>query len=152
MRKNGGDTMYNSNYYDTYRQNDKLIRDIEKAINGEFSAISCYAKLANMAPNEAERNQILEIRNDEIKHFHQFVQIYTNLTGQQPKPQITEECPNTYLQGLEFAIQDEQKTVDFYLEISDETSDAQLKELLRRIAADEQNHAVWFLYYFVKTK
>ncbi|MES9734216.1 ferritin-like domain-containing protein, partial [Bacillus sp. AP50] len=27
-----------------------------------------------------------------------------------------------------------------------------LKELLRRIAADEQNHAVWFLYYFVKSK
>lgn len=144
--------MYSSNYYDWYRQNEKLIRDIEKAINGEFSAINCYAKLANMAPNAAERNQILEIRNDEIKHFYQFVQIYTNLTGQQPKPQITEECPNTYLQGLEFAIQDEQKTVDFYLEISDETSDAHLKELLRRIAADEQNHAVWFLYYFVKTK
>ena len=65
--------MYSSNYYDWYRQNDKLIRDIEKAINGEFSAINCYAKLANMAPNTAERNQILEIRNDEIKHFHQFV-------------------------------------------------------------------------------
>lgn len=144
--------MYNSNDYDWYRQNDKLIRDIEKAINGEFSAINCYAKLANMTPNVAERNQILEIRNDEIKHFHQFVQIYTNLTGQQPKPQITEECPNAYLQGLEFAIQDEQKTVDFYLEISDETSDANMKELLRRIAADEQNHAVWFLYYFVKSK
>ncbi|HFO0451187.1 TPA: ferritin-like domain-containing protein, partial [Bacillus paranthracis] len=30
--------MYSSNYYDWYRQNDKLIRDIEKAINGEFSA------------------------------------------------------------------------------------------------------------------
>lgn len=152
MRKYGGDTMYNSNYYDWYRQNDKLISDIEKAIDGEFTAINCYAKLANMAPNEAERNQILEIRNDEIKHFQHFVQIYTNLTGQQPKPQINEGCPNTYLQGLEFAIQDEQKTVDFYLEISDETSDATMKDLLRRIAADEQNHAVWFLYYFVKTK
>ena len=35
-----GDTMYNSNYYDWYRQNDKLISDIEKAINGEYSAIS----------------------------------------------------------------------------------------------------------------
>lgn len=45
MRNNGGDTMYNSNDYDWYRQNDKLIRDIEKAINGEFSAINCYAKL-----------------------------------------------------------------------------------------------------------
>ena len=152
MRNNGGDTMYNSNYHDWYRQNDKLISDIEKAINGEYSAISCYAKLANMAPNQVERNQILEIRNDEIKHFQNFVQIYTNLTGRQPKPQITEECPNTYLQGLEFAIQDEQRTVDFYLEISDETSDASVKDLLRRIAADEQNHAVWFLYYFVKSK
>lgn len=49
MRNNGGDTMYNSNYYDSYRQNDKLIRDIEKAINGEFSAINCYAKLANIS-------------------------------------------------------------------------------------------------------
>ncbi|MED1372941.1 ferritin-like domain-containing protein, partial [Bacillus paranthracis] len=27
--------MYSSNDYDWYRQNDKLIRDIEKAINGE---------------------------------------------------------------------------------------------------------------------
>ena len=33
-----------------------------------------------------------------------------NLTGRQPKPQITEDCPNTYLQGLEFAIQDEQNS------------------------------------------
>lgn len=152
MRKYGGDTMYNSNYYDWYRQNDKLISDIEKAIDGEFTAINCYAKLANMAPNQVEQKQILEIRNDEIRHFHHFVQIYTNLTGRQPKPKLNEGCPNTYLQGLEFAIQDEQKTVDFYLEISDETSDTHLKELLRRIAADEQNHAVWFLYYFVKSK
>lgn len=152
MRNTGGDTMYNSNYQDWYRQNAKLISDIEKAINGEYTAINCYAKLANMAPNEAERKQILEIRNDEIRHFHHFVQIYTNLTGRQPKPQITENCPNTYLQGLEFAIQDEQKTVDFYLEISDEAADESMKELLRRIAADEQNHAVWFLYYFVKSK
>ncbi|MGE6539344.1 ferritin-like domain-containing protein [Bacillus luti] len=144
--------MYNLNDYDWYRQNDKLINDIEKAINGEYSAINCYAKLANMAPNGTERNQILEIRNDEIRHFHHFVQMYTNLTGRQPKPQITEGCPDTYLQGLEFAIQDEQKTVDFYLEIADETSDASMKDLLRRIAADEQNHAVWFLYYFVKSK
>lgn len=43
--------MYNSNYDDWYRQNDKLISDIEKAINGEYSAISCYAKLANMSYN-----------------------------------------------------------------------------------------------------
>jgi rubrerythrin len=58
---------YPNNYDTLYRQNDKLIRNIEKAINGEYSAIHRYAKLANLAPDINERNQILEIRQDEIK-------------------------------------------------------------------------------------
>lgn len=85
-----------------------------------------------------------------MKHFQQFVHIYVSLTGQQPQPKITKNCPDTYLDGLEFALQDEQRTVDFYLEISDDTTDPFIKETFRRIAADEQNHAVWFLYYFFK--
>ncbi|MEK7015069.1 MULTISPECIES: ferritin-like domain-containing protein [Bacillus] len=90
-----------SNNDDTlYRQNDKLIRSIEKAINGEYSAIHYYARLANLAPDINERNQILEIR------------------------------------------QDEQRKVDFYLEIADEATNQQRKETFRRAAADEQNYAV----------
>jgi rubrerythrin len=133
-----------------YRQSEKLIRDIEKAINGEYSAIQCYAKLANLAPTAEERKQILEIRQDEMKHFQQFGQIYVSLTGRQPQPKIIEECPNTYLAGLEFALKDEQETVDFYLDIAEETNNQYIKEVFRRAAADEQNHAVWFLYYFSK--
>ncbi|KFN02285.1 ferritin-like domain-containing protein [Bacillus clarus] len=143
---------YPNDYNLLYRQKEKLIRDIEKSINGEYSAINCYAKLATLAQEVGERNQILEIRQDEIKHFQHFVQIYINLTGKQPQPKIIEECPTLYLSGLEFAIQDEQKTVDFYLEISDETTNQYVKETFRRAAADEQNHAVWFLYYFAKAK
>ncbi|CAH2714149.1 hypothetical protein BACCIP111895_01303 [Neobacillus rhizosphaerae] len=142
-----------SNYYDALnRQPNKLINDIEKAINGEYSAINCYAKIAKLARRENERKQILEIRQDEIKHFQQFGQIYTSLTGSQPQPKITEQCPDVYLDGLEFALKDEQKTVDFYLEIADSATDAYIKETFRRAAADEQNHAVWFLYYFSKAK
>jgi rubrerythrin len=141
-----------SNYNVTYRQSKKLVNDIERAINGEYSAIKCYANLANLALAEKERKQILEIRQDEIRHFQQFAQIYTNLTGQQPQPKIIEECPDTYLEGLEFALQDEQKTVDFYLDIASETSNQYVKETFRRAAADEQNHAVWFLYFFAKQK
>lgn len=150
----GGEHMYSySNDYNLiYRQNDKLIHDIENAINGEYSAINCYAKLANLAPQDNERNQILEIRQDEIKHFQQFVQIYIHLTGKQPQPKIIEQCPDSYVNGLEFALQDEQRTVDFYLKIADDTTDQYIKEAFRRTAADEQNHAVWFLYYFFKAK
>ncbi|EKN70180.1 hypothetical protein BABA_06516 [Neobacillus bataviensis LMG 21833] len=129
-----------------------LVQDVEKAINGEYSASECYARLANLAPSKKVREQILEIRQDEIKHYQQFVQIYRGLTGIPPQPKITEDCPEGFLRGLEFAIEDEQKTVDFYMEIADAATDPFIKEVFRRAAADEQNHAVWFLYYFTISK
>ncbi|CAM3735971.1 ferritin-like domain-containing protein [Mesobacillus zeae] len=130
-----------------YRQNEQLVRNIRKAINGEYSAIQCYERLALMAPNAKEKKQIQEIRQDESKHFHQFMRIYTSLTGKQHSPKIVEGCPNQYRTGLEFAFQDEQETVDFYLGISEGSNDPIIKETFRRAAADEQNHAVWFLYF-----
>lgn len=139
-----------NNYNVDYRQTEKLVSDAEKAINGEYSAIQCYANLAKMAPTEKQRKQILEIRKDEKRHFQQFVQIYASLTGKQPQPKINEGCPNTYIKGLEFALQDEQNTVDFYHEVADETSNQYIKEAFRRAASDEQNHAVWFLYFLFK--
>ena len=142
-----------TNYRDALnRASHPLVQDVEKAINGEYSASDCYARLANLAPSKKVREQILEIRQDEIKHYQQFVQIYRGLTGIPPQPKITEGCPNTFLKGLEFAIEDEQKTVDFYMEIADAATDPFIKEVFRRAAVDEQNHAVWFLYYFAKAK
>lgn len=133
-----------------YRQNDKVIADIAKAISGEYSAVQCYAKLAQMAVNPGEREQITEIRQDEIRHYQQFNQIYMNLTGRQPDPKIMEECPNTYKKGLDFAFKDEQNTVDFYLDIAEQTTDPSIKDIFKRAAADEQHHAVWFLYFLNK--
>lgn len=123
-----------------------LVEDIAIAINGEYSAIQCYEILAQLAPNEKARNQILEIRQDEINHYQAFTAIYTQLTGQQPTPELVEECPTAYVPGLKYSIEDEQKAVDFYLDIADQTQDAYIKETFKRAAADEQNHAVWFLY------
>jgi len=134
-----------NNYLDT-----SLITDIAQAINGEYSAIACYKQLARMARNEKEKNQIREIRNDEIKHFHIFSQIYMALTGRQPTPQIVEQCPSDYIAGLNFAIGDEQKTTDFYLDIADKTNDPYIKDQFKRASADEQNHAVWFLYFLTQ--
>ncbi|SFA71313.1 MULTISPECIES: ferritin-like domain-containing protein [unclassified Bacillus (in: firmicutes)] len=140
--------MYNQ--YEWYRQTNKLLNDIEKAINGQYSAIQCYAKLAQMAPNEKERNQILEIRKDEKRHLRQFKLIYQSLTGKQAEPKLLEGCPNNYLDGLEFALLDEQETVDFYHGIASETSNSYIKDAFTRAASDEQNHAVWFLYFLTK--
>ncbi|MDF2720989.1 MAG: YhjR [Paenibacillus sp.] len=93
-------------YPAAYRADSGLIQALTKAINGEYGAILCYEQLAKMAPNEEERKQILEIRNDEIKHFHAFSHLYTALTGKQPVPQIMESCPTSYVPGLHFAFKD----------------------------------------------
>lgn len=127
-----------------------LAQDVLKAINGQYSAIACYTQLAQVAPTEEERQQILEIRKDEIAHYQTFTQIYISLTGAQPTPRTTEACPPNYVDGLEFALKDEQHTVDFYLDIADKAHDPYIKEAFKRASADEQNHAVWFLYYYTR--
>ena len=128
----------------------QFLRNLTQAINGEYSAIHCYKQLAEKSPNEEERKQILEIREDEIKHFQTFSELYVQLTGKRPTPKITEPCPRNYCEGLQFALQDEQKTVDFYLTIADRAPSRSIRKKFRRAAADEQNHAVWFLYYYIK--
>lgn len=129
---------------------DHLTQDISKAINGQYSAIACYTKLAELAPTGEERKQILEIRKDEISHYQVFSQIFISITGTQPAPQMTETCPTSYKAGLQAAFKDEQETVDFYLDIAEKAQDPFIKEKFKRAAADEQNHAVWFLYYYTK--
>lgn len=124
-----------------------IASDIARAINGQYSAIICYGQLAGMAPNKEHRKIIEEIRGDEIRHLQTFSQIYAALTGRQAVPQQTGTCPADYREGLLAAFRDEQETVDFYLDIAEKAGDGYTKEQFRRAAADEQNHAVWFLYF-----
>jgi rubrerythrin len=138
---------YHTNFRNTFDVS--LINDIQKAINGEYGAIECYDKLSKMAKTQVEKDQILEIRQDEIRHFEEFSRIYRDLTGRQPVAEIVEKCPDQYKEGVEFAFRDEQETVDFYLDIADKSQNPVIKETFRRAAADEQNHAVWFLYFLL---
>ncbi|MFD2924131.1 ferritin-like domain-containing protein [Halobacillus naozhouensis] len=144
--------MYQNQYYNPYGNyrtpyDAPLIRDIKQAIDGEYSAVACYSQLIEIAPKKEEKQQIREILQDEKDHLETFKKIYTILTGRQPVPQIIEECPNAYREGITAAFKDEQETVDFYLEIADKAHDVFIKESFRRASADEQNHAVWFLYF-----
>lgn len=137
----------NQQYYVPPALDTQLLNDIQKAINAEYSAVACYEKLAEMAPTQDERDKIIEIQIDEKRHLDAFSRIFTNLTGGQPSYQIIEQCPNNYRAGIEYAFKDEQEAVDFYLDISDKAEDFTIKDRFRRAASDEQNHAVWFLWF-----
>ncbi|MTT30681.1 hypothetical protein GMB86_01460 [Terrilactibacillus sp. BCM23-1] len=55
-----------------------------------------------------------------------------------------------YLEVLKFRVEDEQNTVDFYMEIADQSRLPIIKETFQRAAKDEQNHAVWFLLFLTQ--
>ncbi|UJE05054.1 rubrerythrin family protein [Bacillus subtilis] len=133
-----------------YREDPVLIRNLQKAINGEFSAIQCYRKLAELAHSDEVRKKIEEIRRDEIRHLREFSTLYGSITGKHIMPKQTEECPDNFTRGLDAAFKDEQETVDFYLRAAEETSNLKAKGVFTRAARDEQNHAVWFLYYLME--
>lgn len=121
---------------------------LTKAINGEHNAIVCYEQLAQIAPNDQIKNKILEIRKDEIRHYNAFLNFYQDIFGQQPNVSQVNNCPNQYRAGVESAFIDEQVTVDEYLSVADRISQyPDLKATFERAAKDEQNHAVWFLYF-----
>ncbi|GIN88916.1 hypothetical protein J6TS2_53020 [Heyndrickxia sporothermodurans] len=128
-----------------------LLSDISKAIIGEYQAIYCYDILIQQTSNNKLKKQIFEIKNDEIRHFQTFSQIFTSLTNKQPIVQLTKKCPSNFKSGLVSAFIDEQETVDFYHEIARKTSNNYIKEQFQQAAFDEQNHAVWFLYFMNHT-
>ncbi|WP_339149434.1 MULTISPECIES: hypothetical protein [unclassified Sutcliffiella] len=49
-------------------------------------------------------------------------------------------------------MKDEQETVGFYLDISDSTQNPYIRRVCKRAAADVQNHAVWFLFFYTESK
>jgi rubrerythrin len=139
--------------YSMPREMDESIAiELERAVQGECHAIACYTHLMELAPSAIERAQIGEIIADEQRHAQQFSKMYTFVTNRQPTPRQIDECPKTYRAGLEAAIVDEQKTADAYRDLAERTMSPSMREMVLRAAADEQNHAVWFVYFLLRLK
>lgn len=139
--------MHYYNMQSNFRETDPTSEQLMRALNGEYNAIICYEQLANMASSSVMKEQILKIRNDEIHHYHIISDLYQRRTGHEYTPQQTETCAQNLRQGLIKAFNDEQNTVDFYLSIADQSTEPTINNAFTRISRDEQNHAVWFLYF-----
>lgn len=138
---------YSDPGHDTSTVTMEVISDISKAINGEYDAIHCYEFLIYQTANSEMRKQIIEIRKDEIRHYQTFYNLYLTLTNTYPQVTLSKQCPPNVKSGTVAAFTDEQETVDFYHEIARKTNDPHIQEAFLQAALDEQNHAVWFLYF-----
>lgn len=134
---------------DYYRQHQApgLQQDLTKALQGESDAIQTYEKLASLAPNESIKKVITEIRKDEQRHYRFFAELLKQWYGLGFQP-IQSTLPTSFDSGVISSFIDEQETVDFYNDLAEKVTDPMVKQEIRRIAADEQNHAVWFLFFY----
>ncbi|MCA1053938.1 ferritin-like domain-containing protein [Rossellomorea aquimaris] len=134
---------YESNHEFQRQIDPTLRRDIQKAINDQFKAISWYTQLAELAPDQNAKQAILGIRQDEIRHFNAFSQSYLNLTNRYPRLNLVnqKDLPVNYRQGVRESIKDERETVPFYLSIANRLTDPRAKRRFTRAAYDEQRHA-----------
>ncbi|WP_254871229.1 ferritin-like domain-containing protein [Bacillus sp. Marseille-Q1617] len=96
-----------------------------------------------LAPDNNARQAILGIRQDEIRHFNAFSQVYLELTGRYPRIDLVKprDLPTNYRQGIRESIKDESETVPFYLSIANRLTEPRAKRRFTRAAYDEQRHA-----------
>jgi rubrerythrin len=129
---------------DDTRLDEQLLRDINKAVNDEFSAIHYYTRLAELAPNNQFQQAILGIRQDEIKHFDWFSKAYYDLSGSYPQISLNIKLPHTFQEGVSESIKDEVETVPFYQSIARRITNARIQSRIVRAASDEQRHGQIF--------
>lgn len=135
----------------TYPDNfPNAIRLIEEALAGEKEDEMFYKYLMSMAPGK-DKEIIDGIRQDEMKHFRLFKQLYRQLTGHRPPtaPEKQFKQPSSYCQGIRNAIMGELKAVTNYRQILFALKDPVHYNILTEIITDELRHAT--LYNFLYT-
>jgi rubrerythrin len=124
-----------------YSDKPDLVRRIREAMEDERHDAAFYAILIEMAPPE-DKDIIKGIREDELKHYTMFSDMYTYLTGSSisvPEPEISP--PKSYKDGLASAIMGETSAVEEYRIILIEAPFWYMKNWIYIIVTDEQKHA-----------
>ena len=127
---------------------------IREAVSGEAEDRMFYEYLISAAPTQEDKDIITGIRNDEMKHFGLFRQIYFELTGQTiPPPQQGEFTkPASYCQGLKRAILGELSAVERYRRILFALQDRRHINMLTEIITDELRHGSLYNLLYSKNK
>lgn len=137
----------------TYPQNvPGALKLIKEAVAAETEDRMFYQYLIDNAPSQEDKAIITGIRDDEIRHFGLFRQVYTQLTGQMlPPPQnVTFEKPASYCAGLKKALLGEQNAVRKYRMILYALIDRVQINILTGIITDEIRHGSLYNYLYSK--
>ena len=127
---------------------------VRQATEGEAEDRAFYEYLISIAPSQEDRDIIEGIRNDEMKHFKLFRQLYFDITGErlpsaQPAPF---EQPASYCEGLKKALLGEQGAVVKYRRVLFAMRNRRHINMITEIITDELRHLGLYNYLFSKNR
>lgn len=109
-------------------------------IKREATGIDLLSRLAKVVPTQKHKDDILQSLEEEKVHLNQFIELYTTLTGRQPKYEIKKVTFNSYREGLqkayEIAVRDYKKYRNHYFL----TQYSPFGEVFLRACNNEVNH------------
>ncbi|WP_332694378.1 cupin domain-containing protein [Halalkalibacter lacteus] len=125
-------------------QNQQVFEALLVGIKREASAIDLYRRLANAAPNQKHKNDILHALEEKKAHLTQFTNLYINLTGSQPVYQTDKVPFQSYREGLQKAYEEEVEGYEQYQRSSVLTQHPQVRNAFLWALTGEQENAARF--------
>jgi len=127
----------------------EFVENLQKAINGEASAIQFYGELLQLnEKDEMAYDNIKHAYDDENKHFKAFTALYVKLTGKQPQINPKPTKFNTMTDAYRFAFFDELEAADLYKEMYLLTPYMNIRDIFFMAKSDEMEHALRFNFLY----
>ncbi|MEH7176869.1 cupin domain-containing protein [Neobacillus vireti] len=131
----------NSNFMRNQGNPQKLYKTILARIEKEVSAIEFYSTLAKMAPDQKQKNEILQVLEDEKAHFQQLSNLYYMATGMHPVYQ-TEKIPiHNFQEGVRKAYEAKLADYEEYKKGFLLSQNPPVQDVFLRASTDELEHA-----------
>lgn len=144
--------MYPQYYWPNSWISQECLNLLRRSVAGETADRKFYEYLIRVAPTTKDKEIIASIRDDEIKHYSMFRQIYRDFTGQNPIPLGSEEFeqPENYCDGIQRALFGELSAVELYRRIYFCLPTRVYRDMLFEIITDEIKHAGKYNYLYAK--
>jgi rubrerythrin len=146
--------VYTEDPYDIYANLPEALRLIENAITGEAEDRLFYQYLIGAAQSAQDKQIIAGIRDDEMKHYQLFRQLYYEITGSELSnaQNVPFERPASYCEGLQKALMGEQAAVAKYRKILFAMRDRRHINMMTEIITDELRHLGLYNYLYSRNK
>lgn len=145
---------YDFYYWTTtnFKNYKKFIKDLEKAIADERTAIDLYQRLYEIAPTEIAKYSIKTALKDEKQHNRELTHLYLQLTGKKPDIKVESVPFHHFYDGLQKAFLNQVEAFEFYKEMYLSTYYQPIRDLLYSIQHDEIEHATLFNWVHTELK